>query len=88
MTPSGTFFWLPWPSLGHKNTVRVLVKLVFDNPHLSPHPTCVSEIEIYKRSESEISKNNREMNGKMDNKKGSKKDSEMDRGMDSEKTAK
>ena len=38
LTPSGTFFWLPWPSLGHKNTVRVLVKLVFDNPHLSPHP--------------------------------------------------
>ena len=39
LTPSGTFFWLPWPSLGHKNTVRVLVKLVFDNPHLSPHPS-------------------------------------------------
>ena len=45
LTPSGTFFWLPWPSLGHKNTVRVLVKLVYDNPHLSPHPTIENNLD-------------------------------------------
>ena len=33
----GRAFCFPWLIFGHKNTVRVVVKIVFDNPHLSPH---------------------------------------------------
>ena len=39
-------FLLPWLSLGHKNTVGVVVRIVIDYPYLSPHPTIGQCMEL------------------------------------------
>ena len=38
---NGHFLWFIWPSYGHKKTMGMVVKKIFDRTHLSPYPTAM-----------------------------------------------
>ena len=40
-TPDEIFFWIPSLSFGHKNILRVVMRVIFDITLLSPHPIYV-----------------------------------------------